>query len=97
MSLLRHGYDGRIYVYKSAAAAAAVTGFGLPSAAWGCVAQAGGSLCMGVELVVGFSDTHLNCIWSAGRSRGAVVGDAWLRAMVLPRGGCGVNEYIVVG
>ena len=56
----------------------------MPSAAWGCVAQGGGSLCMGAALALGLSDTHLHCLWSAGRSRGAVVGDARLRAVVLP-------------
>ena len=61
------------------------------------MAQGGGSLCMGVALVPGVPDTHLQCLWRVGRRNGAVVGNARLRAVVLCAEEVVCNEYIVDG
>ena len=84
-------------MYKRADAAAAVTGFGLPSAARSCVAQGGGSLCVGVALVLGVLDTSLQCVWRVRRRNGAGVGNARLRAVMLWTEEVVCNEYTVDG
>ena len=62
------------------------------------MAQGAVSVCAGgVALMVGVSDTQLQCIWRVGRRNGASVGNARLRAGMLCAEEVVCNEYIVDG
>ena len=61
------------------------------------MAQGGGSLCMGVALVLGALDTSLQCLRRVRRRDGAGVGNARLRAVMLWTEEVVCNEYTVGG